>query len=363
MERTARFRDAGWFLLILALTLAAIGIAEVYSTTENSALAGQAHKQIYWVLLGAALAVIISRVDYHVFLKYAPWIYGLIIIICLGLLLAVGPRIAGTRRWLYVGGLTFQVSEFAKLVIIIAVAAYFADRPGRSVAWKDLVKVGAFVGLPAVLVAIQPDLGTALTFLPIGAAGVFLAGIRPKQIAVLALLGAMLLPVGWHFLKPYQRERLTSFVNPSQDTQGSSYQGAQSKIAIGSGGFWGKGYGKGTQSRLGFVPVSHADFVFAAFAEEQGYLGTLVVLLLYFALLLRLLDSAQSAGDRAGRFLCVGVAAVIFFQVVVNTGMMIGLVPITGIPLPLMSQGGSAALSTFLGLGLAMSVNMRRFVN
>lgn len=362
MDRTARFRDAGWLLLILALALAAIGIAEIYSTTEHSVLAGQAHKQIYWVLLGAALAMIVSRVDYHFFVEHAPWMYGLIII-ALGLLLVVGPQIAGTRRWFPVGGLTFQVSEFAKLVIIIAVAAYFADRPGKSITWKDLVKVGVFVGLPAVLVAIQPDLGTALTFIPIGAAGVFLAGIRPRQIAVLVLLGAMFLPVSWHFLKPYQRERLTSFVNPSQDTQGSSYQGAQSKIAIGSGGFWGKGYGNGTQSRLGFVPVSHADFVFAAFAEEQGFLGALVVLLLYFALLLRLLDSAQTAGDRSGRFLCVGVAAVIFFQVVVNAGMMIGLVPITGIPLPLMSQGGSAALSTFLGLGLAMSVNMRRFVN
>jgi rod shape determining protein RodA len=243
------------------------------------------------------------------------------------------------------------------------VAAYFADRPGRLPAWKDIVKVGALVGLPAVLVAVEPDLGTAMTFFPIAAAGLFLAGIRGRQIAVLALLGAMLLPVGWHFLKPYQRERLISYVQPSQDTQGSSYQGTQSKIAIGSGGFWGKGFGNGTQGRLGFVPVSHADFIFAAFAEEQGFVGTLVVLLLYLALLLRLLDAAQMAGDRAGTFLCVGFAAVLFFQVVVNVGMMIGLLPITGIPLPLMSQGGSATLTTFLGLGLVMGVNMRRFVN
>lgn len=349
-------------MLILALAIAAIGIAEIFSTTAHSSLAGQAHKQIYWVILGAALAVIVSRMDYHVLLEQTPWIYG-VTIIALGLLLAVGPRIAGTKRWFPVGGMTFQVSEFAKLVIILVVAAYFAERAGKAVTWKDLVKVGALVGLPAVLVAMQPDLGTALTLFPIGAAGIFLAGIRPRQIVILALLGAMLLPVAWLVLKPYQRERLTSFVNPSEDTQGSSYQGTQSKIAIGSGGFWGKGYGNGTQSRLGFVPVSHADFVFAAFAEEQGFLGTLVVLLLYLALLLRLLDSAHAAGDRAGRFLCAGFAGVIFFQVVVNAGMMIGLVPITGIPLPLMSQGGSAALSTFLGLGLAMSVNMRRFVN
>jgi len=172
-----------------------------------------------------------------------------------------------------------------------------------------------------------------------------------------------MLPASWHFLKPYQRERLESFVHPSKDTQGSNYQATQSKIAIGSGGFWGKGIGRGTQSRLGFVPVSHADFIFAAFAEEQGFIGTLVVLLLYLALLLRLLDGAQSAPDRAGAFLLVGLAAVLFFQVAVNVGMMIGFFPVTGIPLPLMSQGGSSVLFTFLGLGMAMSVNMRRFVN
>ncbi len=362
MKKTIRFRDAGWTLVLLALTIAALGIAEVYSTTAHTPLAEQVHKQVYWVLLGTALAVLASRVDYHAVLELTPWLYGLTII-ALTVLLLVGPRIAGARRWFVLGGMTFQVSEIAKLVIIVAVAAYFADHAGRFVTWKDILKVGALVGVPAVLVAMEPDLGTALTFFPIAAAAMLVAGMRVRQVVVLALLGALLLPVGWHFLKPYQRERLVSFVHPSQDTQGSSYQGAQSKIAIGSGGFWGKGFGKGTQSRLGFVPISHSDFIFAAFAEEQGFVGTLFVLLLYLALLLRLLDAAQAAGDRAGSFVCVGFAAVLFFQVVVNIGMMIGFLPITGIPLPLMSQGGSATTATFLGLGLAMSVNMRRFVN
>lgn len=362
MERTVRLRDANWLLLMLALAIACIGIAEIHSTTAHTPLVGQAQKQIYWVLLGVVLAAIVSRIDYHILLEQTPWVYAATIA-ALALLLAFGPRIAGTKRWLSVAGMTIQVSEFAKLAIILTVAAYFADREGKRVGWKDVAKVGALVGLPAVLVAMEPDLGTALALFPIGAAGVFLAGIRPRQIAAMVLLGALLLPVGWHFLRPYQRDRLTSFVNPSQDTQGSSYQSTQSKIAIGSGGFWGKGFGNGTQSRLGFVPVSHADFVFAAFAEEQGFLGTLVVLLLYLALLIRLLDSAQTAGDRAGRFLCAGIAAVIFFQVVINVGMMIGLFPVTGIPLPLMSQGGSAVLGTFLAMGLAMSVHMRRFVN
>jgi rod shape determining protein RodA len=362
MRKTVRFRDCDWVLLALALAIAAVGIAELYSTTAQTALAGQLKRQVSWVLLGLFISVALSRVDYHLVLEQVPWLYGLTVL-GLGALLVFGRPIAGTKRWVPIGGLTFQVSEIAKLVIILTVAAYFAERQGKYVSWKDFVKLGILVGLPAVLVALEPDLGSALTFFPIVAAGFFLAGVRARHLAVLALLGALMLPVGWHLLKPYQRERLTSYVHPSKDTQGSSYQGIQSRIAIGSGGFWGKGIRNGTQSRLGFVPVSHADFIFAAFAEEQGFVGTLLVLLLYLALLLRLLDGAQTAGDRAGAFLLVGFAAVLFFQVAVNIGMMIGFFPITGIPLPLMSQGGSSALFTFLGLGVAMSVNLRRFVN
>lgn len=362
MRKTVRFRDCDWVLLALALAIAAVGIAELYSTTAQTALAGQLKRQVSWVLLGLFISVALSRVDYHLVLEQVPWLYGLTVL-GLGALLLFGRPIAGTKRWVPIGGLTFQVSEIAKLVIILAVAAYFAERQGKYASWKDFVKLGTLVGLPAVLVALEPDLGSALTFFPIVAAGFFLAGVRARHLAVLALLGALMLPVGWHLLKPYQRERLTSYVHPSKDTQGSSYQGIQSRIAIGSGGFWGRGIRNGTQSQLGFVPVSHADFIFAAFAEEQGFVGTLLVLLLYLALLLRLLDGAQTAGDRAGAFLLVGFAAVLFFQVAVNIGMMIGFFPITGIPLPLMSHGGSSALFTFLGLGLAMSVNLRRFVN
>ena len=363
MRKTLRLQDADLVLLLLALVIAVIGLTVIYSTTANSALAGQFKKQVYWVLLGAFLALVVSRLDYHFLLEQTPWLYGLSVLTLAGLLVA-GPKIAGARRWLPVWGLTFQVSEVVKLVIILAVAAYFAEKRGQYVTWKDFAKLGILVALPTVLVALEPDLGTALTFLPIVAAGIFLAGIRPRQVVVLGLLGVLMLPVGWHyFLRPYQRERLMTYVHPSRDTQGSSYQVTQSKIAIGSGGFWGKGLGNGTQGRLGFVPVSHADFVFAAFAEEQGFVGTLVVLLLYFALLLRILDGAQRAGDRAAAFLMVGFASVLFFQVVVNIGMMIGFFPTTGIPLPLMSQGGSSQVFTFLGLGLAMSVNMRRLVN
>ena len=362
MRRIFRSRDVDWLLLGLALAIAAIGVAEIYSTTIHSPLAGQYKKQVFWIILSCILAFIASRLDYHMVLEQTPWLYVISVVVLAGLLIA-GHTIAGTRRWLQLGGMTFQVSEIAKLVIILMVAAYFADRRSKAVTWGDLFKLGILAGLPAALVALEPDLGTALTFVPIVAAGVIFAGIRWQHIAVLGLAGILALPVGWHFLRPYQRERLMTFVHPSQNVQGSSYQVTQTKIAIGSGGFWGKGMGNGTQSRLGFIPVSHADSIFAAYAEEQGFVGTLFVMLLYFALLLRLLDGAQMAADRAGAFLLVGLAAVLFFQVVINTGMLIGVFPITGIPLPLMSQGGSSLLFTFLGLGLAMSVRARRFVN
>jgi rod shape determining protein RodA len=362
MTERFRFRDIDWLLLGLAIAIAMIGVVEIYSTTVHSPLEGQFKKQIYWIILSIVLALAISHFDYHFLLDQTPWLYGLSVLVLAELLVA-GHAVARTKRWVHLAGFTFQVSELVKLVIIMLVAAYFADRRSKSATWGDLFKLGLLAGVPTMLVALEPDLGTALTFLPIVGVGILLAGIRWQQIAVLFLLGALALPVGWHFLRPYQRDRLMTYVHPSQDTQGASYQLTQTKIAIGSGGFWGKGLGNGTQSRLGFIPVSHADSIFAAFAEEQGFIGTLFVLLLYFALLLRLLDGAQMAPDRAGAFLVAGLAAVLFFQVAVNTGMMIGVFPVTGIPLPLMSQGGSSLLFTFLGLGVAMNVRARRFVN
>ncbi len=362
MRKALSFRDFDWVLLGLAVAIAAVGVVEIYSTTAHSPLAAQYKKQIYFVILGCIVALVVSRFDYHVVMEQVPWMFALSVL-ALGVLLVSGHATAGARRWLPLGFASFQVSEVVKLVIILAVAAVLAERQGKSVTWKDLVKLAVLVGLPAVLVALEPDLGTALTFFPIAAAGIFIVGIRWRQIAVLFLLVAVTVPVGWHFARPYQRERVMAFIHPAQDTRGSSYQSTQSKIAIGSGGFWGKGIGNGTQSRLGFIPVSHADFIFAAFSEEQGFIGTLFVMLLYFALLLRLLDGAQRAGDRAGTLLMVGFTALLFFQVGVNVGMMIGFLPITGIPLPLMSHGGSSVLSIFTGLGLAMNVHMRRLVN
>ncbi|MGH9771933.1 MAG: rod shape-determining protein RodA [Candidatus Acidiferrales bacterium] len=362
MKRGFNLRDVDWLLFAAALALAALGIVEIYSTTLHTALAGEYRKQIDWVFAGTVLALLASQIDYHIILDQAAALYA-IGVLGLGALLLIGHPVGGVRRWIEVGGLTFQVSEMVKLIIIICVAAYFSGRRAKPVSWKDLGTLGIMVGVPAYLVVREPDLGTALTLLPAVIAGVFFAGIRFRKLLIIGLAVLCMAPLGWHLMRAYQRERIMTFIHPAQDTRGSSYQVTQSKIAIGSGGLWGKGVGRGTQSRLGFIPVSHADFIFAAFAEEQGFAGALIVLLLYGVLLIRLLDGAQLAGDRAGAIFIIGLASVLFFQVAVNVGMMIGLLPITGIPLPLMSQGGSSVLFTFIGLGLALSVRTRRLVN
>ncbi len=362
MRKSLSIRDLDWLLLLAALAIAGLGVVQIYSTTAHSALAGEYRKQLDWVIVGVLGALVASQIDYHHVVEHAPALY-LAGLGALAVVLVLGSTVAKTHRWLSIGGQSLQVSELIKLVIIVAAAFYLGRRPARPVEWKDLAILGAIAGLPAALVALEPDLGTALTYVAIVGAGVILTGVRARQVVALGVLVAVLLPVGWHFMLPYQRDRVMSFANPSEDSRGSGYQVTQSRIAVGSGGLWGKGLGHGTQSQLGFVPVSHADFIFASFAEEQGFIGTAIVLLLYLVLLLRLLDGAQWAPDRAGAFLVAGLAAVLFFQVAVNIGMMIGWLPITGIPLPLMSQGGSSVFATFIGLGLALSVKRRRFVN
>ena len=362
MRSSLNFRDFDWLLFGLTLAIAGVGILEIYSTTAQTPHAYQFRRQICWVIIGCVLTLVVSQIDYRLILEHVPWLYLLSIGI-LAVILVVGPRVAGTHRWLEIGGFTLQVSEMVKLVIILGVAALFAERRNKAVTWGELVKLGLLAGVPGILVALEPDLGTALTYMPTVAAGAFLAGVQRRQIVTLGLLGVLILPIGWQFLRPYQRERLEAFVHPKQDVQGSSYQVTQTKIAIGSGGLWGRGLGNGTQSQLGFIPVSHADAIFAAFAEERGFIGTLFAFLLYLAMFLRLLDAAQTSADRAGSFFLVGFAAVLFFQVAVNVGMLIGWFPVTGIPLPLMSEGGSSVLFMFLGLGLAMSVKMQRFAN
>ncbi len=366
MRRLSSFRDFDWMLLTLVLLVSVISVLEIKSATLHTKFRGFDHKQIGFLLVGIGLMFLISRIDYHRLVEIAPWAYG----ISLAMLVAVnlvGSKVMGARRWINLGGgVHFQPSEWVKLVLILAVARYFWGLAGRDLTWKEIGKAFALVGVPMLLVLKQPDLGTALTYFPVLVVGLFLGGIRIRQVAVLLLGFAILVGGAWMSgkrLKPYQMARLTSFINPNTDPKGTGYQIRQSLIAVGAGGLWGKGSNQGTQTQGDFLPIPYTDFIFAAFCEEHGFIGGMGLLLLYFLILMRLIENAQQAADPPGTFIVMGVVAVLLFQIMVNIGMVVGLMPVTGIPLPLMSYGGSSILFTFLALGIVMNIRMRRFVN
>jgi len=365
MRDSPHVQDFDWALLAIVAAITGIGILEIYSSTHASGMAGIQWKQLIWVGLGIIGMFVISRINYHTLMDQAPVLY-MIGVAALLVVLAVGHSQFGARRWMVVGGMRFQVSEFMKLIIIIVLARYFSEVRTDRLTLTDLVKVAILTIVPVALILKQPDLGTAMVLVPVALVGAFLAGIDWKHAAVGVVLIGLLIPVGMnmrHHLKPYQQQRIETFLHPEEDQRGAGYQVLQSEIAVGSGGFWGKGFGKGSQNQLGFVPVRYSDFILAALAEEMGFIGVCVVLLLYLGLILRLVDNAQKAKDKAGMFVVMGVTAILGFHVLVNASMVIGYVPVTGIPLPLMSYGGSATAFVFLALGLVMNVRMRRFVN
>jgi rod shape determining protein RodA len=365
VRRILSFRDFDWPLLGMVLLLCTISVFEIYSATLHTKYTGFHTKQLYWIGGGLVAMFIFAKIDYHKLIDFVPWAYGVCVVALLAVL-AVGQKVLGAKRWIKLGPMHFQPSEWVKLVLIIAVARYFANLGGRSLTWRDIFKAFGLVGLPMLLVLKQPDLGTTLTYTPILIAGMLLGGINLKQALTLGTCALALVGGVWSsgkLLKPYQKARLTSFINPGDDPKGAGYQLLQSKIAVGSGGVWGKGAAKGTQTQGDFLPIPHADFIFAAFGEEHGFVGAVFVLLLYFFILMRLIQNAQTAADLSGSLIIMGVVAVLTFQIAVNVGMVIGFMPVTGIPLPLMSYGGSSVLFTFLALGTVMNVRMRRFVN
>jgi rod shape determining protein RodA len=356
-------RDLDWFLLTLTIAICGLGILQIYSATHDTVWSDAWWKQLIWVMLGLAVMWFVSSLDYHALLAQVPILYVLSIITLIGVLL-FGTKVFGSRRWVPLfAGFHFQVSEFVKLVIILLVARYLTELKTETLEARDLLKLAGLIGVPMVLVMKQPDLGTALTYVPILAAGALVAGLRWRYVAVICLLAALVLPVGWVFLKDYQKARLRSFLDPAEDPQGSGYQVIQSQIAVGHGGMWGRGVTQGTQTQLRFLPVPHTDFIFAAFGEEHGFVGVIVVLGLYFLLLMQIVQNAQMSPDRAGMYICMGIAGLLLFHLLVNVGMVVGRMPITGIPLPLMSYGGSSILSAFAMLGLVNNIRLRRFVN
>jgi rod shape determining protein RodA len=355
-------REHDWTLIGFVLAITSLGMLQIYSATRATDWRGAHWRQLLWIGAGLVAMWLISRIDYHGLIGQAPFLY-LLSVAGLVAIFVVGEVRHGSRRWIHFGAFDFQVSEFLKLVLILVVARYFSELRQGAVRASDLLKLGGLFGVPMLLVMAQPDLGTALSLAPIAAGGVLLAGLRWKYLAVLAIAAALLLPAGWRFLMPYQKERLISFMDPDRDPRGSGYQLIQSRIAVGAGGLWGTGLARGSQTQLRFLPVPHTDFIFSAFAEEHGFTGVLLALSLYFVVLMRILSNAQTAADRAGTYICVCVCALLLFHLLVNVGMVVGRMPVTGIPLPLMSYGGSSTLSMFLMLGLVNNVRLRRFVN
>jgi rod shape determining protein RodA len=356
-----------WVLLAAVLILSLSGIMTIFSATRP--LPGEPHpsfyiKQIYWLLIGVAAMAAVVVMDYKGLRRASYFIYGG----CLLLLVAVfigGRAGMGAQRWLAIGPISFQPSEFFKLALIIAFARFMSMKKGRMGAGGICLAFLAFMLLPLMLVLKQPDLGTAVVLLFIFAVLALAKGVQ-RKVVVLALVIALLsVPfmgnILWNKLKGYQKDRIVAFINPEADPGGAGYHIVQSKVAVGSGGAFGKGYLKGTQGPFRFLPEKHTDFIFSIFAEEWGFAGSLLLLLLYLIIIMRGLGTAENAKDEFGRLLALGITLMFAFYSVVNIGMTLGLMPVVGIPLPFMSYGGTALVSNMIAAGLLINIRARRF--
>lgn len=351
-----------WILIGLLLLNAIIGIAFIHSSSHylpgNHAL-----KQFFFLIVGLAALFVFLSVDYTIIVAYSLYFYAIAIIILSGILL-FGQLTAGTKSWIVLPFIQIQPSEIAKIATILVLARLFSGYRRESLSLSQGVMSFLIVGVPFLLVGLQPDLGTALTYIPILLVVFAMVGLKRKTVIFFVILALVLGIIGWSVvLKDYQKERITTLFSPDKDPLGSGYQTIQSKIAIGSGGFLGKGFKKGTQSQLRFLPARHTDFIFSVIGEEFGFVGVIITFFLYFLFLARLFQSVSKARDRAGAFIIFMVAGMIAFQFFVNVSMTIGLFPIAGVPLPLYSYGGSSLLTNFLAVSLVINVRMRRFAN
>jgi len=358
------FAHFPWHLLFVVLGICAIGIWNLASASR-SAHAPVWISQATWMAMGTVLVFAVTLLDTRQFHRLAWPFYGVVLAL-LVLVHTHGRWVMGARRWLTVGPVNFQPSELAKIAVALALARYFhADAEKRKDGYGLLSLVPPIVItlVPAVLVLKQPDLGTALIILAVGATQILFARVRWKALAVLlgvAVGGAVLV---YPHLKPYQKKRVETFLDPQSDVLGAGYHATQSIIAVGSGQGLGKGWGQGTQTYLSFLPEQHTDFIFSVWAEEHGFVGVLLLLALYFLLVASAIDIAGNARDRFGHFVAVGILGMFFWQAAINIGMVIGLLPVVGVTLPLMSYGGSSVLVIMAGVGLLANVGMRRFVN
>jgi rod shape determining protein RodA len=353
-----------WGTLLFALAITALSVVVLYSATyeRGDHLAGLHLKQLSWIGLGVVVMCVALCIDYQTLCRYTHVFYGVALAGLIAIML-FGRVINGAQRWLVLGQWRFQASELLKPALILVLARYFSEEKRQEdtvLTFRDLPVPCVLVGLPFFLVVKQPDLSTAMVLLAITGVMIGIVGLQRRVLLIGMLLGACALPAMWHLLADYQRERLLTLVNPQSDLLGTGYHSWQSKIAIGSGGLWGKGFRAGTQSHLNFLPEKHTDFIFAVLGEELGFMGVLLLIVLFTGLLLRGFAVAYCAHDRLGMLIAAGVVTLLAVQVGLNIGMTIGLLPIIGLPLPLMSYGGSSLATTFLCLGLLMNVRMRR---
>ena len=358
------FHHLDWALVAALTALCGLGLAMIHSATADPsrAVSPLLVTQCYAVGLGVLAMLCTLVFDYRTFTDKSHVLYVALLALLLYVLF-LGSVQMGARRWIPVGGFNLQPSEFAKIGVALALAKYFAEVRGAP-RWTDLAVAGGITALPLLLIARQPDLGTAVTLLPVFLAVAYLAGMRMRILGYMALSLVLIAPVAWKFaLKDYQKNRISTFIDPSQDARGAGYQQIQARITVGSGGLTGKGYRQGTQGQLRFLPVAHNDFIFSVLAEEQGFAGVIVALGLYLFVILRALETARLAKDRLGSYLVLGVLASFTFQVVYNITMSAGLAPVKGLTLPLMSYGGSSMIATLAGFGLVLNVRMRRFTN
>ncbi len=367
------FAKLPWGMVGIILAITAFGLAAVYSATYTPRGPSPLfYKQLIWVSVGLVVMFLAVLPDYHTIGRYA-YVLGLVSLGLLFLVMIIGKTGMGAQRWLSIGSFAFQPSELAKISLTLALARYFAEDPKQGgYELRDLAIPGIMVLVPLALVLKQPDLGTALMLLLTSSLIIVIAGVRLQSVAIVLVSGMVLIsavlfvgPVRhkiWGSLKPYQQNRIRAFIDPSSDPLGSGYHANQSKIAVGSGQITGKGYRKGTQSQMAFLPERHTDFIFAVIAEESGLVGSSVLVLLYLSFLLIGIDTAKNAKDRLGVLMAGGIVSMISLYVFINIGMSVGIVPVVGVPLPLISYGGTSIITTFLALGLLLNIQIRRFM-
>ena len=355
------YHHMDWGLLAAVLVLCVIGLSQIYSATGGWTQIVET--QIYGILLGLVALTVCLSIDYRSLADKSHFIY-LAMVLALVYVLFFGDVRGGARRWIDFGPFNLQPSEFAKLALALVLAKFVGENRRGGISRMDLIVVAVLTAVPVIVIGRQPDLGSAALLIPVAFTVAFAAGMPMRLLGVVALVGLLAAPVVWKFaLQDYQQERISTFLDPSQDARGAGYQQSQARITVGSGGAWGQGFTAGTQGQLRFLPVAHNDFIFSVLAEEQGFAGVLVTLGLYLFVILRALESARLAKDRLGAYLVLGVLASFTFQVIYNITMSAGLAPVKGLTLPLMSYGGSSMIATLAGFGLMLNVRMRRFTN